>query len=1235
MAVKPIPDDPHIERISSALWSHRSSGSAALLVGAGFSKNAIPVGPNKGSMPGWNEIYESMVEALYPEHSSSKDGRDRSWLLKQTGATSAYLRVAEEFEAYFGRGALDKLILKNVPDNRFAPGALHELLVELPWSDILTTNWDTLLERAAKGAEERVYDILRSPAEVPETRAPRIVKLHGSIPSDRPFIFTEEDFRTYPVHSAAFINLAQQVAMENTLVLLGFSGDDPNFLYWTGWVRDRLGAKAPTIYLVGALDLSASKRRMLENRNVQPIDLAKLPQFENWPKPIRVQNANQWFIERLRSGEPYIASRWPKPNLGFVPKLELITPPSKPNLPEDVPSYEHTKDKLEVARSMTAHWSHNRPIHPGWIVAPMKTWDWIWKGLSHRLADLIIGIRKMPPQERLASLFELNWLLEIALVPLELTIDDLVVEVLEELRPKISKLGSVSVDQYMALTLAMARHCREEGKGNDFQKHIDWLTTATRGNRLMEDRLVYERCLWYRSRLQISKLETMVDGWSTDGDTRWMLCKAGLLADLGRMAEADALSATALNDIRSQTRQNENDIPSWSRESFALLFRAASLDGWEANALSKGRFDVRQELLQSRGCPGRSDYSTLVEKLSQKRPPSKRFREVNRMFDVGFINTKHNLGGSDPREQLLLAYQGIRFREDSGLPVRTGMTGLMNSVLVGAASWLIDIAPQRALNALCDAAPSATSDQLNDLLTRAAVAKLDKKIAARTLTNLINLIPEARKRIKGDDALFWTDRFKFALEVASRLVLRVPGSTPKLFDTLIETAGDPEFVARWRIGKEVNNVFRRSFEAAKDSEHPRMLLALFKIAMHSATNPSMSDTIDVTGLASRVDSALEFDAEWSALIEVALGGMLDHDLRLEATSRLHWFEKQGLLNEAAKKRWASLLWSDEFMENGLPSNTCFLPTAFLALPSSKSQEELDVLVKTFLFKEKPLDDEEVEVGGLVEAYHERDGLLDAGIIQREIDRLREFVEHHSPAPKHMELFGMQRTGMVINCSLMAAALAGQVSCWPELHDPIASLLAIDRYPLRIEPSIPAMTKLELITIPDAMKVIEDLNREDSDEARQFRSHVFYMVRTTQDLPSEFLKRYWNEIAELLKSRRPLTLNGVLAGLMEAYGSQKTMVPEHLDGIVCKELGFLLDETRMTLANEDLDYDPFAVRISAAGLFTTMNRLGKCNKKLAESWNKAIDEDPLPDTRRARSSQQRRAIRDIDAEADAD
>jgi len=149
-------------------------------------------------------------------------------------------------------------------------------LLELPWSDIFTTNYDTLLERAARGLLNRKYNVVRTAEEVPGSARPRIIKLHGSFPSNRPFILTEEHFRTYPSSFAPFVNLVQQAMMENVFCLIGFSGDDPNFLQWSGWVRDHLGSSAPVIYLCGLLDLNSAKRKMLHDRNVIPIDLTPL-----------------------------------------------------------------------------------------------------------------------------------------------------------------------------------------------------------------------------------------------------------------------------------------------------------------------------------------------------------------------------------------------------------------------------------------------------------------------------------------------------------------------------------------------------------------------------------------------------------------------------------------------------------------------------------------------------------------------------------------------------------------------------------------------------------------------------------------------------------------------------------------------------------------------------------------------------------------------------------------------
>ena len=217
------------------------------------------------------------------------------------------LRLAEEYRTYFGQAGLDEFIRIRICDSAWQPGPLHHALLNLQWSDVLTTNWDTLLERSADKGSHRHYDRVLGTADLAHTTAPRIVKLHGSLGTTERFIVAEEDYRAYPVKFAAFVNLARQIFIENELCLLGFSGDDPNFLQWSGWVRDNLGGSARRIYLVGALNLSTAKRKFLEARNIAPIDLGTIVEKETTD---RHTVATRLFLDFLAAAKPKPRHDW-------------------------------------------------------------------------------------------------------------------------------------------------------------------------------------------------------------------------------------------------------------------------------------------------------------------------------------------------------------------------------------------------------------------------------------------------------------------------------------------------------------------------------------------------------------------------------------------------------------------------------------------------------------------------------------------------------------------------------------------------------------------------------------------------------------------------------------------------------------------------------------------------------------------------------------------------------------
>jgi len=283
-----IPDHPALQQLSRALYSRGAMRGAAVLVGAGVSRGgALLVSNDTPPPPLWSHLAEDMARELYGVQSAN--------------APRDPLRLAEEYRVGLGDAALTDFLRRRIRDDALEPGPIHHALLDLPWADVLTTNYDTLLERAAKNAR-RSYDVVLAESDLPHTRGARVIKLHGSLQDGANVVISEEDYRTYPDRRAAFVNTARQVFIENELCLLGFSGDDPNFLQWAGWVRDRLSTRVRRIYLVGALNLSSVKRRLLESRGISPIDLASAVESERCD--LRHAAAISLFLKHLKSARP-------------------------------------------------------------------------------------------------------------------------------------------------------------------------------------------------------------------------------------------------------------------------------------------------------------------------------------------------------------------------------------------------------------------------------------------------------------------------------------------------------------------------------------------------------------------------------------------------------------------------------------------------------------------------------------------------------------------------------------------------------------------------------------------------------------------------------------------------------------------------------------------------------------------------------------------------------------------
>lgn len=635
-------DEPHLRSVATALWDGAPYGKASVMIGAGFSRNSLPASstlPATTPFPGWGELTETMARELY---AGPNDGALLAKAIQSASSTSGALRIADEYQAWKGRGKLDTLLRTAIPDEKFKPGPLHNLLFKLPWSDILTTNFDTLLERAAAEEVDGRYTVVRSQHDVPGSLKPRIVKLHGSFPDTKPFIITEDDFRTYEQTNPVMVNLVQQSFVENTCCLIGFSGDDPNFLRWTGWVRDIL---SPThmepIYLVGILNNTPARRALLERRHVRSIDLAPLFPEIDWPDAdVRHRAATDWFLRALLQLRPPEFHNWPDST-----PIEVASPlfegcPGLPNVEEnslrveyDHPSHIKTADEeegvspsvyetLSEAEQLAASqkqldaissrsegellncridiiaetWKHNRARFPGWLVLPWAN----RKSLEHATLDWVNSIARatssVDRRRALGWLYELQWRLERCLISWPDTLIDAVEKVLES--EQFDTFAGEPADFAIAKTLAvqLLRAYRENGNREAF------IGLAQKIQNVLHERsedgafFVHQKALAALEEWSIETAQQILLNWNVDGlDPIWRARRAALLGELDHsIARMQALQALK----ETQAIGGPNDIVGRTREAAAL---------WLACVLSpmmsdeRRKLDVRREELQRKG----------------------------------------------------------------------------------------------------------------------------------------------------------------------------------------------------------------------------------------------------------------------------------------------------------------------------------------------------------------------------------------------------------------------------------------------------------------------------------------------------------------------------------------------------------------------------------------------------------------------------------------------------------
>ncbi|MGR6981885.1 SIR2 family NAD-dependent protein deacylase [Testudinibacter sp. P27/CKL/0425] len=776
-----LTDYPSLKKFASALWQQDNNyHGAAILIGTGFSRSVAITGDGNKKLPLWLHFSEALNKELNSNNSDP-------------------LRLAEEYSAYFGKQALYDLIKKEINDAAWEPGELHKSLLELPWSEVLTTNWDTLLERASEDVYQPVYSVVSKQEDLSNARSPRIVKLHGTIDVTKNLIFTQEDYRKYPEQYAAFVNVARQVFIENELCLLGFSGDDPNFLQWTGWVRDHLANHSRRIYLVGALNLSSAKRKYLESINIAPIDLYSLVEDYD-DSDTRHLKSTRIFIQALYDLKPKPAWEWAPTQLH----------PSTMTEDEMNRRYQDHRYAANILEGQVISLEKDRQSYPDWLICPNHLRFQLHMQLSDPWpnADNLLA---MNVDLKVKLLYEMAWqhkttynILPIWLIKELLNVCD------------IDNPCVLSKRQQLEIAIIILKNTRwiNELECDPIIKKVTAI--LDKGKKYwseVSNELAYHSAILARDRFDYASLEECIENIVVS-DPVWKLRKASLFAELGDFDKGKQLIGEAYSELLKQYRNNPNSLYLFSRLAWAhWLVRGINLGELEEK-IKIFSFDYKETKCDP------WDYIESLEDKITKKLAKQQEQDIEPLFEPGRYKNNANTVTLSNELHPLLIFDGIS--NTVGMPFRWEFS----SFLVDKAEK-IAIGNKHTFTLAIRASNSDTSNALKKVFSRVRVACFPKEdidfLINQTITS-IEYWCGKREAQSEKVAHYAIARLRVFIEVLARISVRAtPEQAKKIFCLAVSLGKNTRLHDLWLFSS-IKDLVEFSLKSIPESEQDEILL---------------------------------------------------------------------------------------------------------------------------------------------------------------------------------------------------------------------------------------------------------------------------------------------------------------------------------------------------------------------------------------------------------------------------
>ena len=227
-----------IEDIKKAI----DRNSFGIYVGAGISMGA--------GMPSWEQLLNELIDliegkGLVPERVAEMRELSKS--------PNKYLMIAEEIRDLIQKD-LENLIRDRFEDRTKKPTSVHDIIVKLNSKFIITTNYDTLIEKAIVKNYDNHFPTIYTYNDSASINYSLwnndhfVLKAHGDAKTPKEIILTERDYRHIIHNLSGYQSILHAIFSTNSILFVGASLSDPELLLLLGYIHNIFHGGSPTHY---------------------------------------------------------------------------------------------------------------------------------------------------------------------------------------------------------------------------------------------------------------------------------------------------------------------------------------------------------------------------------------------------------------------------------------------------------------------------------------------------------------------------------------------------------------------------------------------------------------------------------------------------------------------------------------------------------------------------------------------------------------------------------------------------------------------------------------------------------------------------------------------------------------------------------------------------------------------------------------------------------------------------